>query len=131
MASYNRMDFWLVFIATSEFPTKSLHSRHRTWAPAADSANYLKCRLLHIIEGLSLKPPRLAQAAGLVRRGAFAEGADHGIPTMARRRDADALRVKAVETRAQIDVRLEAERVRGQTDLQVGMPKVSSCQLYI
>ena len=48
-----------------------------------------------------------------------------------RRRDADALRVKVVKTRAQIDVRLEAKRVRGQTDSQVGMPEDSSCQLYV
>ncbi len=48
-----------------------------------------------------------------------------------RRRYADALRVKAVKTRAQIDVRLEAERVRGQTDSQVGMPEDSSCQLHM
>jgi len=48
-----------------------------------------------------------------------------------RRWDADALRVKAVKTRVQIDVRLEAKRVRGQTDSQVGMPEDSSCQLYV
>jgi hypothetical protein len=48
-----------------------------------------------------------------------------------RRRDAYPLRVKAVKTRVQTNVRLEAERMRGQTDSQVGMPEDSSCQLYI
>lgn len=46
---------------------------------------------------------------------------DHG-----RRRDAYPRRVKAVKARVQIDVRLEAERVRRQTDSLVGMPEDSS-----
>ena len=58
-------------------------------------------------------------------------GADHGIPTMARRRDAYLHGVKAVKTRVQFEVRLEAERVRRQTDSQVGMPEDSLCQPYI
>ena len=49
--------------------------------------------------------------------------AQNGIPTMARRRGAGTLRVKAVKTRVQINVRLDAERGRGQTDLQAGMPQ--------
>lgn len=51
------------------------------------------------------------------------KGADHGIPTMDRKENAGPRRVKAVEARVQIDVRLEAARRREQTDLQVGMPE--------
>ena len=47
---------------------------------------------------------------------ALTKSADHGIPVMARRREAGTLRVKAVKTRVQIHVRLEAEWGRGQSD---------------